>query len=104
MTRGVQRYYQALALARLGQADKAAAIFQDLVTTAEQARSLSSPADFFTSFGDQQNQRARLASAHFVSGLGHLGLKDPERARAAFAEAVRIDPSHLGARAELRQE
>jgi len=102
LTRGVQRYYQALALARLGQTEKATAIFRELVNAGEQGRSRAAQSDFFTSFGEQQNQRARLSSANFVAGLGHLGLKNQELARAAFAEAVKVNPSHLGARAELR--
>jgi tetratricopeptide (TPR) repeat protein len=102
LARGIQRYYQGVALARLGEAEKAAAIFRGLVKTGEQGRSRAARSDFFTSFGEQQNQRAGLASAWFLEGLGHRGLQDEEHARAAFDEALRVNPSHLGARAELR--
>jgi hypothetical protein len=100
----VQRYYQALALARLGEAGKADETFRDLVATGEEAQRRAAPSDFLVSFGEQQNQRARLSSAWFVAGLGHRGLKNEDLAHAAFAQALKVNPSHLGARAELSRD
>jgi tetratricopeptide (TPR) repeat protein len=100
----IQLYYRGLALQRLGQAGDAEEIFRDLVQTAIDALE-KAPAriDFFASFGDQQSQRSRLALAHFVAGLGHLGLGQRDKARLEMTQALAISPDHLGARTALAE-
>ncbi len=101
---GAQRYYQALSLQRLGEDGKARAIFEELLQSALQAlEQSSSQIDFFASFGEQQSQRFRLAMAHYVAGLAHLGLKDEEKAKREFAQALQVSPDHLGARTALTE-
>ena len=89
---------------RLGQPGDADEIFRDLVQTANEALE-KAPAriDFFSSFGDQQSQRSRLALAHFVAGLGHLGLGLRDKARLEMTQALAISPDHLGARTALAE-
>jgi Tfp pilus assembly protein PilF len=48
-----------------------------------------------------ESPRARTASAHYISGLGYLGLNDQAKAKAELTEAVQLDPDLLGARTAL---
>ena len=96
----VQNYYQALALQKLGQNDKAEAIFRNLVDSANQALQQDPmKTDSGESFESIQRGRDRMATAHYVAALGHLGLNDTAKARQEIAQALQADPSHLGARA-----
>jgi Tfp pilus assembly protein PilF len=63
----------------------------------------SSQIDFFAKFGEQQSQRSRLANAHYMSGLGYLGLNEKEKARQEFNQALEAGPDHLGAKTMLAQ-
>ncbi|MDZ4799617.1 MAG: DUF5107 domain-containing protein [Bryobacteraceae bacterium] len=94
-----QRYYQALAMEKLGQTDKASATYQDLVAQAEQALNSPDPKpDPGASFEAQQQYRTRMATAHFIAGLGRLGQKETQKARQAFDRSLEFSPDHLGAR------
>lgn len=94
---GAQRYYQALALQKLGNAGRANELCRDLVADGERRAGEGRAIDFFASFGEQQSQRNRLAEAHYLAGLGHLGLGEREAARGAFTKALAASPDHLGA-------
>jgi tetratricopeptide (TPR) repeat protein len=94
----IQRHYQARAMARLGRLAEAREIYQSLIEIAASLRQ-APKIDFFASFGEQQSQRARLADAHCVAALGHLGLGDLAAAKAAITEALRVSPGHLAANA-----
>ena len=48
-----------------------------------------------------QSPRARLATAHYISGLGYLGLGDKGRAKQELTEALQFSPDLLGARSVL---
>lgn len=100
---GPQSYYQALCLQKLGQADKAKAIFQGLVDSGQLALKQQAPEE--TGRGGRggagQSPRLRSANAHYLIGLGYLGLGDTARAKAALAQAVEISPDLLGARTAL---
>jgi tetratricopeptide (TPR) repeat protein len=93
-----QRYYRALALARMGQAEKASPLFQELVEQATQALGSSAKLDPGSSFEVQQGVRSSMATAHYIAGLGYLGRKESAKAKAAFAKALEWSPDHLGAR------
>jgi len=98
----VQSYYRARALEKLGRTQQARPIYEELVRRATQTLQQTSPEiDFFASFGEQQSQRSRLAGAHYVKGLGHLGLAEADKARQEFEAALRYMPDHLGARTQL---
>ena len=58
-------------------------------------------ADFFSKFGERQSQRSRVASAHYIVGLGRLGLGETEKAKDEFNQALKARPDHLGAKMAL---
>ena len=89
-----QRYYQGLALSRLQQHDKALPLFQDLVSQAEQALQSPVQLDPDTSFEVQQAARTRMATAHFIAGLGYLGQNDSQKAKEAFTRTLDSCPDH----------
>jgi tetratricopeptide (TPR) repeat protein len=100
--RGAQRYYQALSMRRLGQEEKAVAIFQELVKSGTEALGQNSAEiDFFSAFGERQSQRARTAMAHYITGLGYLGMGETQKAKQEFTEALKANPGHLGAKTAL---
>jgi len=96
---GPQSYYQALCLRKLGQEEKARAMFESLVKSGLQA--LQEPAGSVAATsgsGRRQSPRARTAAAHHLAGLGYLGLNEAEKARQEFSQALAASPEHLGAR------
>ena len=100
--RGVQLYYQGLALGKLGQNDKAQAIFRSLIKDGMQAAGgKSAELDQSASVDEQNSQRARLAMAHYVAGLGYLGLGETGTARNQLNEALKLSPAHMGAKTSL---
>jgi Tfp pilus assembly protein PilF len=51
--------------------------------------------------GRGQSPRLRSANAHYLIGLGYLGLGDTAKAKAELAQAAGISPDLLGARTAL---
>jgi tetratricopeptide (TPR) repeat protein len=99
---GPQPYYRGLALKKLGEEAKAKELFAGLVKSGTQAlEQRTSRGDFFSSFGDRQSQRERLAAAHYLIALGNLGLGDKEKAKEHFSQALQASPDHLGAKTQL---
>lgn len=97
----VQNYYQGLSLMKLGRQGQAQDIFKAMVTAGNQMLEGIDQQEFFTSFGAQQSQRGRIANAHYITGLGNLGLNEKENAVKQFRQALEIDPAHLGAKTML---
>lgn len=101
--RAVQQYHQALALQRLGDKARAVAVFRELSMNGQAAlANAPKEIDYFSSFGEQRSERSRVADAHYVVGLGQLGLGAMAEARAAFNAALAASPDHLGARLAKR--
>ena len=75
-------YYRALTLQKLGRADEARTILQELARPSAQSG-------------------ARPAVAHYAAGLAHLGLGEKDQARQELTEAVKLNPAYLGARTAL---
>ena len=99
---GAQSYYQGLCLQKLGQADKAKAMFQGLVDSGQRALTRPAPAEGGRGGrGQPQSARLRSANAHYEMGLGYLGLGDAAKAKAELAQAVETSPDLLGARTAL---
>jgi tetratricopeptide (TPR) repeat protein len=101
---GAQSYFQALCLQKLGQADKAKAMFQSLVDSGQ--RALQQPASAEAGRGGRGGRaggspRLRSATAHYSIGLGYLGLGDTAKAKTELAQAAEISPDLLGARTAL---
>ncbi len=101
--RQVELYYQALAQRKLGQASEAEATLKNLIETAERALNKQSEQQApEPGTSRRQPRRSRTALAHYVAGLGHLGLGETDQARTEFAAALAATPDHLGAQAALR--
>lgn len=98
-----QQYYRGLALRRLGREEQARAVFAQLIETGNRALEQGQKTDFFASFELEQQTRRRLADAHYLIGLGQLGLGRRQQARDAFRRTLEISPDHLGARNALAE-
>jgi len=95
-----QAYYQGLAYQKLGQTEKAQALFQGLVQSGK--NELQQPAPPAGGRGGRAvSPRLRTANAHYLAGLGYLGLQDRAQAKAELSQAVQISPDLLGARTAL---
>lgn len=91
-------YFQALALGRLGRTDEARSAFERLRQSGRARLKQGEAADYFAKFGERQSVRVRQADAHYLIGLGALGLGDEPAAEAEFRQALALHPAHLGAR------
>ncbi|MBC7784774.1 MAG: DUF5107 domain-containing protein [Burkholderiales bacterium] len=100
LIRGVQQYYRGLASQKLGQTDGVSAIFEELVKSADAAVAAAATQPT-TAPADRQSIRTRSATAHYLAGLGHLGLGDKDKARAALTAALEVSPDHLAAKVAL---
>jgi tetratricopeptide (TPR) repeat protein len=91
------RYYQALALEKLGQSDRARTIFGALIDSG--TKSLGSSPVSKAPFQPNATpaQRALVADAHYMVGLGQLGLNNQDQARQEFALALKASPDHYAA-------
>jgi tetratricopeptide (TPR) repeat protein len=98
-TRDLQAYYQALALRRLGQTEKANKLMQGLVDAANE--SLQKAPAMNGTLEERRRERARLAAAHYAAGLGYSGLEDKPKAKAELGKALEASPDHAGAKSAL---
>jgi len=94
-------FCRALALQKLGRGDEARPVFENLVKTGTQRLTGAEQPDYFAKFGQRQSDRNRQADAHYLAGLGHLGLGELAEAKAEFAKALEFHPAHLGANEQL---
>jgi len=95
------RYFQGLALGKLGRKEDAEKIFDSLVSTWQKRVAEDVSMDFFAKFGERQSKESRLAEAHYIIGLGYLGQGRPDKAKGEFEQAVQLNVNHLWARVEL---
>jgi len=95
------RFYRAMSMQQLGQEEQAKEIFDELVRTGTERIERDEQADFFAKFGEQQARQVRLASAHYLLGLGYLGAGRSDDARNEFGQAARLNVSHVWAKAQL---
>ena len=82
-------YYQALALEKLGQDDRAKAIFAQLIATGSKSldseTGMKGPAQAVAT----PAQRSQVADAHYLVGLGQLGLNNQEQGAAGVFTRAR---------------
>ena len=95
------RFYEGLALRELRQAEKANAIFDDLIATAEKSLSEEGVVDFFAKFGEQESAQTQRAENHYELGLGLLGQGEIEKAKVQFEQALTFNVGHTWARYQL---
>ncbi len=94
------RYYQGLALKKLGRSEEASRLFDELVQAGKELEARVD-LDYFAKFGDKQSDTERLARAHYLQGLGFLGKGQTESGKREFQKVLAINASHLGARGRL---
>jgi tetratricopeptide (TPR) repeat protein len=103
ITSEAESYYQGLAFQELGQDQKSRELFQTLVQSEQ--KELEEPAPSDMASGDypkpEISVRARTASAHYLCGLGYMGLNNQVSAKTELSQAVKISPDLLGARTVL---
>ena len=92
------RYFQALAWQKLGQRDRAEPIFHELVAAGVRALQ---PADEEANSPSREPANLRLATAHYLTGLGYAGLGEKGKAHTEFSTALTLAPDHLGAKLAL---
>jgi tetratricopeptide (TPR) repeat protein len=97
------RFYQGLAFNKLDKKDVAGQIFDDLIRTGKDRLSQEADVDVFAKFGEEQIAEARKASAHYTLGLGYTGAGRLDVARIEFESAVKLNVSHLWAKAHLAE-
>ena len=95
-------FFGALALRKLGRTDEAKTIFERLLKIGEEQLAKGDGPDYFAKFGEKTSERVRQANAHYLIGLGQLGLGEKEKASASFQQALELHPAHLGAREQSR--
>jgi tetratricopeptide (TPR) repeat protein len=94
---GAELYYQALALEKLGQSDRAATLFQQLIDTGTKQVASGPDAEIQSGSHASSVERAHVADAHYLIGLGQLGMGNGEKARQEFELALGASPDHFAA-------
>jgi tetratricopeptide (TPR) repeat protein len=97
------QYYQALALKMLDKKQKAAEIFDRLIADGQERLTEDVAMDFFAKFGERQTRQARLADAHYITGLGYLGQGKTNKAEEQFERVLELNVNHLWAAAQLSE-
>ena len=87
---------------KLGQAEKAKSMFQELVNAGQRAVE-QQPTAFAREAEDGRSRPLRQAMAHYTMGLGYLGLNDLAKAKAEFKQSLELSPDLLGARTALAE-
>lgn len=101
-----QEYFQGLAFERLGEEDKAQGLFRGLVQCGENELKQTPTSAIRTGNrrGHEVSSRLVAADAHYLAGLGYLGLKNAASARDSLDQAVQMSPDLLGARTALASD
>ncbi len=103
LVRGQASFYRGLCLQKTGQGDMAKTIFENLVTSGLKAIK-EAPGDSRPRPGTGRaipSDNSRLAAAHYLAGLGHLGLDEKVQAREELSLALKTSPDLFGARMAL---
>ena len=90
-------YHQGLALARLGDKQAAAEIFNALVASGRQLLAGGGQVNEFAKFGERTAKNVADARAHYIVGLGQFGSGNAAAAHAEFGQAVKLDVNQLWA-------
>jgi tetratricopeptide (TPR) repeat protein len=96
-------YYRGLALRALGLEQEATEVFDELISAGRQQLEASEDLTFFAKFGERTRRESRMADAHYLVGLGHLGRCEREQAQAEFEKALALNINHLWARRQLAE-
>ena len=94
-------YWQGQAYRMLGREKEARAMFDDLARAGERQIARGAEAGFFDKFGDRRSVTTGRAQAHYLIGLGSLGMGKRARAKREFQTALKCDINTLGAQTML---
>jgi len=104
LLKGEDIYYQALANEKLGKVEGDKAAFNELLTIG--AEGLATDVKFPPNASlvtKEYTKRRNTALAHYVSGLGQLGLGNKAKAKAEFNAALQLLPDFIDAKNALKQ-
>jgi Tfp pilus assembly protein PilF len=79
--------------------DRAKAIFAQLVDAGDKVLDKETAIQSIATV----SQRAKVADAHYLAGLGQLGLKNLDQARQEFSRALEASPDHYAAMRALTE-
>jgi tetratricopeptide (TPR) repeat protein len=94
-------FYQALALEKLGQTDRARTIFKQLIATGAKTLDGKPAKGASTAPSSPAAPDTQIADAHYLVGLGQLGLNNPDQARREFSFALEASPDYFAAERAL---
>jgi tetratricopeptide (TPR) repeat protein len=103
---GEPHFYRGQSLKKLGRFDEAKPLFDALIQRGQRELAeieTTTGISFFAKFGDQLTDDIRKSNAHYLVGLGFLGLDDKAKAKGEFTEAARFDIYNLWAKVMLAQ-
>ena len=104
LQQGAQRYFQTLSKQKLGNNEGNETVFNELISSATTA--LGQPAEVGANAqlaSRPQAPRTNAATAHYVAGLGYVGLGNKAKAREEFNAALVATPNFLNAKIALDQ-
>ena len=93
------RYYEALALKKLGNDERAEGLLAGLMRFASVEP--GSNVDFFSKFGEREPLNVRQGRLHYLRGLVHQARGEAAAAKPEFEKALSLDVNQLWARAYL---
>lgn len=99
---GIISFYQGLSNVKLGNREKANAIFEALIEEGTRQLTNNSEVDFFAKFGEKEAENVRRSNANLLIGLGNKGLGNHTQAIAGLQKAVELSASNLWASVELK--
>jgi tetratricopeptide (TPR) repeat protein len=94
-------FYRGLSLRKLGREEEAIRAFDGLIGVANKRISSAGNAAWATTFERRESRRKSLADAHYLVGLGYLGMDKAAEAKSEFTRALDLDICHLGAATQL---
>jgi len=97
------RYHIGLALAKLGEPDKAGRLFEALKASGRKVLERGTAVDDFAKFGGGRSAASEQAHAHFALGLGHLGAGERALAKKQFEQTLQLRPNDPWARYYLSE-
>jgi tetratricopeptide (TPR) repeat protein len=95
---GSASYYQAMAFQKLGQADNAKTILQQLLDASTAIANQNAVSDTATV---DPARRSTIADAHYLVGLANIGLGNKDKAKQELTLALKASPDHLAAKVAL---
>ncbi len=96
-------FYQGLAYMKLHEQTKADSIFTKLIKIGEEKLKSFETEDYFSSFGEMQENKTQLAPAHFMMALGYLGKGQKTQAKQEFEKAKQLNVNLFWADHFLKQ-